>query len=240
MWALLNNCPGHSLEDAQNVGLWRTSEFLGKGLSWPVAASKWRCWSSQELQGGQGMTAYIMLYSSALGIETIPEEKGVRGTPPPLRLHSLMELQHNQREGLANWIQLRDLYGVPIQGWVLEPRVFNMTLVIFQGRTNCGKRTKDNELKHQIARFVQIISLHLKEEKKRATKITEAKNQRRAILQWQHGSLQEEDMSVQLRLYWDLRTFPGLQDRITKLRIKRGDQRTSSIWKNSGSGLLFI
>lgn len=54
-----------------------------------------------------------------------------------------------------------------------------MTLVIFQGRMNWGKCTKDNELKHQIARFVQIIGLHLtKKKKKRATKITEAKNQR--------------------------------------------------------------
>lgn len=55
-----------------------------------------------------------MLYSSAPRIEIIPEKKSVRGTPALLRLHSLMELQHNQREGLVNCIQLRDLYGVPI------------------------------------------------------------------------------------------------------------------------------
>lgn len=53
-----------------------------------------------------------------------------------------------------------------------------MTLVIFQGSTSCGKCIEDNELKHQIARFVQVIGLHLKGKEKRATRAKEVKNQR--------------------------------------------------------------
>lgn len=53
-----------------------------------------------------------------------------------------------------------------------------MTLVIFQESTNCGKCIEDHELKHQMARFVQIIGLHLKRKEKRAMRAKAVKSQR--------------------------------------------------------------
>ena len=76
------------------------------------------------------------------------------------------------------------------------------------------KTTADNELKHKIPRFVQIIGLHLEEGRRGAMKRKEKTKRRGERFSGSTmDSSQEKDRPDQLRLDWNLLTFPGLCDR---------------------------